>query len=260
MTTVGLLFPGEMGAAVGAAARAEVLWASEGRSQATAARAAEAALRDVGSLEALARASEIVLSVCPPGIAEEVARAVAAAGFEGLYVEANAIAPARAERIARETGLRVVDGGIVAKTAINLYLSGDEHDVETIAALFAGSEVVPIPLSGGVGAASALKLAFGGWNKIGVLLAAQAHAIASAYGLRQELTAEGVGTEGVVRAGPKAWRWAAEMEEIAETCAALGLPDGLGRAAAEICRRWDGHRGRAPELDELLAELANRPG
>ena len=50
------------------------------------------------------------------------------------------------------------------------------------------------------------------------------------------------------------------MEEIAEACAALGLSDGLGRAAAEICRRWDGHRGRAPELDELLADLANRAG
>ena len=260
MTTVGLLFPGEMGAAVGAAAHAEVLWASEGRSRATAARAAEAGLRDVGSLQALAHESEIVLSVCPPGIAEEVARAVAAGGFEGLYVEANAIAPARAERIASETGLRVVDGGILAKTAINLYLSGDEHDVETVAALFDGSDVVPIPLPGGVGAASALKMAFGGWNKIGVLLAAQAHAIAGAYGVREQLAAEGVGTEGLVRAGPKAWRWAAEMEEIAETCAALGLSDGLGHAAAEICRRWNRHRGRAPELDELLTDLTNRAG
>ena len=213
-----------------------------------------------GTLEALAAESEIVLSVCPPGIAEEIARAVAAAGFAGLYVEANAIAPARAERIARESGLRVVDGGILAKTAINLYLSGDDHDVETVAALFDGSDVVPIRLPGGVGAASALKMAFGGWNKIGVLLAAQAHAIAHAYGVREQLAAEGVGTEGVVRAGPKAWRWAAEMEEIAETCAALGLPDGLGRAAAEICRRWDGQRGRAPELDELLADLANHAG
>jgi hypothetical protein len=255
MTTVGLLFPGEMGAAVGAAADADVVWASAGRSAETAARAAEGGLRDVATLGALAAESEIVLSVCPPGIAEEVARAVAAAGFDGLYVEANAIAPARAERIASETGLRVVDGGIVAKSAINLYLSGNQDDVETVAALFDGSDVVPIPLPGGVGAASALKLAFGGWNKIGVLLAAQAYAIARAYGVAEALAGEGVGAEAIPRAGPKAWRWKAEMEEIAATCAALGLPDGLGKAAAEICTRWERHRGGDPELSELLDDL-----
>ena len=259
MTRVGLLFPGEMGAVVGAAARAEVLWASENRSEATVGRAGAAGLRDVGSLEAVVAESEIILSVCPPGIAEAVAQSVAEAGFDGLYVEANAIAPARAERIAGELGLRVVDGSIVSRGPIDLYLSGDEADVERVAALFAGTDVVGIPLPGGVGAASALKMAFGGWNKIGVLLAAQAHAIAAAYGVGEPLAAEGVPTEGVVRAGPKAWRWADEMEEIAQTCASLGLPDGLGRAAAEVCARWAEQRGRAPELDELLADLAGRP-
>ncbi len=257
MTRIGLLFPGEMGAAVGAAARGDVLWASEGRSAETAARAAS--FRDVGSLGALVAESEIVLSICPPGIAEDVAGQVAEAGFDGLYVEANAISPRRAERIASGRGLRVVDGGILAKSAIDLYLSGAEEDVQRVAELFEGTEVHALPLPGGIGAASALKMAFGGWNKIGVLLAAQAHAIAAAYGVDDALVAEGVPVESVLRAGPKAWRWAAEMEEIAETCAALGLPDGLGRAAAEVCARWDGHRGRTPNLDELLADLARGP-
>jgi 3-hydroxyisobutyrate dehydrogenase-like beta-hydroxyacid dehydrogenase len=255
LTRVGLLFPGEMGAAVGAAVDGEVLWVSEGRSAETAARAEEGGFRDVGSLEALARESDVVLSVCPPEIAEDVARAVAAAGFEGLYVEANAIAPARVERIARETGLRVVDGGIIAKRRVNLYLSGRRPDVERVAALLEGSDVVPMPLTGGVGAASALKMAFGGWNKIGVLLAAQAYAIARAHGVAEALAGEGVGADAIARAGPKAWRWRAEMEEIAETCAALGLPDGLDTAAADICRLWERHRGRTPELSELLDDL-----
>ena len=254
MTRIGLLFPGEMGAAVGAAARGDVLWASEGRSVETAARAV--GFRDLGSLGALVAESEIILSICPPAIAEDVAGQVAAAGFDGLYVEANAIAPRRAERIASELGLRVVDGGIVAKSAIDLYLSGANEDVQRVGALFEGTDVHALPLPGGIGAASALKMAFGGWNKIGVLLAAQAHAIAAAYGVDEALAAEGVPTDSVLRAGPKAWRWAAEMQEIADTCAALGLPDGLGRAAAEICARWDGHRGRTPALDELLADLA----
>jgi Domain of unknown function (DUF1932) len=257
VTRVGLLFPGEMGAIVGAAARGEVVWASKGRSAETAARAAAGGFRDVGSLDALVRESELVLSICPPGIAEEVARAVAEAGFDGLYVEANAIAPARAEGIAAETGLRLVDGGIIARTRVALYLSGGPEDVERVAGLFTGSDVDAIGLPGGAGAASALKLAFGGWNKIGVLLAAQAHAIARAYGVTDALSAEGVGTETIPRAGPKAWRWEAEMEEVAAACAELGLPDGLGRAAAEVCRRWQHHRGGRPELGELLTDLSS---
>ena len=255
MTRVGLLFPGEMGALVGEAADAEVLWASEGRSPETAARAEEGGFRDVGSVEALVAESEIVLGICPPAIAEEVAGAAAEAGFEGVYVEANAIAPARAERIAAETGLRVVDGGIIARTNVNLYLSGGEGEVAAVAELFDGSDVNAIPLPGGIGAASALKMAFGGWNKIGVLLAAQSYAIARAYGVAGALAGEGVGAEGIPRAGPKAWRWQAEMEEIAATCAALGLPEGLGKAAAEVCERWARHRGGTPELSELLDDL-----
>jgi 3-hydroxyisobutyrate dehydrogenase-like beta-hydroxyacid dehydrogenase len=255
VTTVGLLYPGEMGAAVGAAADADVVWASDGRSEETAARAAEGGFRDAGTLEALVTESELVLSVCPPEIAEDTARAVAAAGFEGLYVEANAISPDRVLRIVDETGLRLVDGAILAKRAINLYLSGDERDVEQVSLLFDGSDVVPIPLPGGVGSASALKMAFGGWNKIGVLLAAQAYAIARAYGVAEALAEEGVPADGIPRAGPKAWRWRAEMEEVAASCAALGLPDGLGRAAADVCERWERHKGGRPDLSELLDDL-----
>jgi 3-hydroxyisobutyrate dehydrogenase-like beta-hydroxyacid dehydrogenase len=255
MTRVGLLFPGEMGAIVGAAADGDVLWAREGRSPATAARAEEGGLRDAGSLDRLVAESELILSVCPPGIAEEVARDVAARKFEGVYVEANAISPERTQRIAAETGLRLVDGGIISRTRVNLYLSGDETDVDAVALLFEDSDVDAIPLPGGVGAASALKMAFGGWNKIGVLLTAQAYAIAGAYGVAEALAGEGVDAGPVPRAGPKAWRWEDEMEEIARTCEQLGLPDGLGKAAAEFCRRWAHHRGGKPELSRLLADL-----
>jgi 3-hydroxyisobutyrate dehydrogenase-like beta-hydroxyacid dehydrogenase len=253
VTRVGLLFPGEMGAAVGEAVDADVLWASEGRSAETRARAR--GFRDVETVASLVAESEIVLSICPPEIAEEVARDVAGRGFEGLFVEANAISPARAERIASTTGLRVLDGSILAKGAINLYLSGNDCDVAEVAALFAGADVVAVPLPGGIGAASALKMAFGGWNKIGVLLAAQAYAIARAYGVDEALADEGVPAGPIPRAGPKAWRWRAEMEEVAATCAALGLPEDLGRAAAEVCRRWEHHRGEQPDLIRLLDDL-----
>jgi hypothetical protein len=256
VTRVGLLFPGEMGALVGSAVRGEVLWASEGRSEATRERAY--AFTDVGTVRELVAASEIVISLCPPAIAEDVAGEVAAEGLDGVYVEANAIAPERMERIAGQ--LRCVDGSVIGRTGVHLYLSGDPDDVAQVAALFDGDDVRAIPLEGGIGAASALKMAFGGWNKIGIALAAQAHAIARAYGVAEALEGEGVESDRVLRAAPKAWRWAPEMEEVAATCAALGLPDGIPRGASELYSRWDAHRDRPAELDRLLDDLASGTG
>lgn len=256
--TVGLLFPGEMGAELGAAARADVLWASEGRSEATARRAARAGLEDVGTIAALAEGSEIVLSVCPPAIAEEVAAQVSALGFGGLYVDANAVAPARMGRI-EETlsgaGARVVDGAVLGSKGLHLYLAGDASDVAQVARLFAETRVDAIALPGGIGAASALKMAFGGWNKIGIALAAQAHAIARAYGVEAALAAEGVTSERIARSAARAWRWAPEMEEVARTCAELGLPDGIARGAAELYARWERHRDAEVELSRLIDDL-----
>jgi 3-hydroxyisobutyrate dehydrogenase-like beta-hydroxyacid dehydrogenase len=255
VTRVGLLFPGEMGTLVGAGADAEVLWTSEGRSEATANRAEAAGFRDVGSVAELVAAGEIVLSICPTAIAEEVAAAVGAAGFEGLYVEANAITPARADRIAASLP-RCVDGSVIARAGLNLYLSGDADDIAEVVEIFREGEVNAIPLEGGIGAASALKMAFGGWNKIGTALTAQAYAIARAYGVEDALAGEGVESDRILRAGPKAWRWAPEMEEVAATCASLGLLDGMPRGAAELFSRWEAHRDRPAELEQLLDDLA----
>ena len=253
---VGLLFPGEMGAVVGADVRGTVVWASEGRSAATRARAT--AFDDAGTVAELAAHSDAILSVCPPAIAEDVAREVAGLGFGGLYVDANATSPARMERIG---GLlpRVVDGSIVAKLRLNLYLSGEPADVAAAAALFAGDTVQPLPLPGGIGAASALKMAFAGWNKIGAVLEAQAYAVASAYGLEAELEREGVESRRIGRTAGRAWRWVAEMHEIGDTHAALGLDDGVARGAAAALEAWAGHRDEIDiPVPTLLDELRNR--
>ncbi len=231
MTRVGLLFPGSMGAAVGAAAQAEVLWASDGRSEATARRAA--AFRDVGSVAALVGASDVVLSICPPAIAEEVAEQVFALGFDGTFVEANAITPERMRRIAR-LGDAVVDGSIIATKGIHLYLAG--AGAEQVADLFEGTDVTGIPLDAEIGAASALKMAFGGWNKIGIALTAQAHAIARAYGVDDRLEAEGVPKDRLPRMAERAWRWAPEMDEIADTCTEIGWAEAIPRAAGAFYR------------------------
>jgi 3-hydroxyisobutyrate dehydrogenase-like beta-hydroxyacid dehydrogenase len=241
-----------MGALVGSAVNGEVLWASEGRSEATRKRAES--FRDVGTVRELVAASDVVISLCPPGIAEDVAGEVAAEGFGGIYLEANAIAPERVKRIAAY--LRCVDGSVISRSDVNLYLSGDADDVAAIAALFPEGEVKPIALEGRVGAASALKMAFGGWNKIGTALTAQAYAIARAYGVDDALAAEGVDAERFVRSARKAWRWAPEMEEVAETAEALGLPGGMGRGAADLFRRWEAHRDQPGDLEELLRDLS----
>ena len=231
MTAVGLLFPGDMGASIGRAVRGETLWASEGRSEATRRRAAD--FTDVGSVAELVDGSDIILSICPPAIAEAVANDVFARGFDGVFVEANAISPQRMRRVA-ELGMRVVDGSIIAARGIHLYLAGD--DAAEVATLFDGSDVRAIPLHAEIGAASALKMAFGGWNKIGIALTAQARAIAAAYAVEEHLDDEGVAADRLPRMADRAWRWAPEMDEIAETCSELGVNDAIPRAAGAFYR------------------------
>ena len=87
-----------MGAAVAALLRSgahDVLWASHGRSDATAARAEEAGLRDAGSVRALAAACDVAISVCPPGAAADVARAMAGCRPGGILLAHDGIADAR---------------------------------------------------------------------------------------------------------------------------------------------------------------------
>ena len=142
-----------------------VLWASAGRSGSTQARAQRANLQDAGTVAELVKASEIVLSVCPPHLAEEVASEVAHLGFTGVYVEGNAISPDRTraiQRIVEDAGAHYVDGGIIGGPAwtreakTHMYLSGPR--AQEVAACFAGSPLQTPVISERIGAASALKM------------------------------------------------------------------------------------------------------
>ena len=275
--TVGLLHPGEMGAAVGqclAAAGHRVLWVPEGRSAASAARAAAAGLTAAsGGLAGLVREADVIVSVCPPHAALGVARQVAAlgvarqvAGFGGVYADANAVSPATARGIAaivEAGGASYVDGGIigtppVAPGFIRLYLSGARAG--EVQRLFAGSEVDARVIAGdALYAASALKMAYASWTKGSAALLLTARALARAEEVEETLLAEwGISQPGLTErsaraagsAEAKGWRWVAEMEEIAETMAAAGLPDGFHQAAAEVYRRvQDRAAGDAPAAD-----------
>src|SRR5438034_10089019 len=102
-----------MGSAVGACLTARgtrVLWASEGRGDNSARRAAEVGIEDVRTVERLSAEADFVLSICPPHAARDVA--VSLHGFSGIYVDANAISPVTTREIA-EGFERFVDGGIV---------------------------------------------------------------------------------------------------------------------------------------------------
>ena len=236
---VGLLHPGEMGSAVGAAAAAnghEVLWASEARSDATRGRAS--AFRDTGTVSALVAESDVILSICPPDAAREVA--AACAGFDGIYVDANAISPARAQEVAA-LQVRFVDAGIVGgpptEPGTTLYLSGG--DAQQVAGLFAGSLLETRVVSD----ASALKMVYAAWTKGTAAMLLAIREVARHFGVEDEwrLAApellERLG-RAEASAAKKGWRWWGEMEEIADTFAAAGEPEGFHRAASEVFRRW----------------------
>ena len=174
IATVALLHPGNMGATIGAAAAtsgARVLWASKDRGSATRRRAEQAKLTDAGDLPAAVRQSDVVLSVCPPHAALEVAHAVAAENFAGIYLDANAVSRATAEEIGKivgASGASFVDGGIIGSPVkqpgtTRLYLSGTR--AADIAALFSGSMLDARAIGAEPGAASALKVAYAAWTK-----------------------------------------------------------------------------------------------
>ena len=244
---VAVLHPGEMGAAVGAqlvSAGHETVWDPDGRSPATRRRAEQAGL----IADPDARTAEVVISVCPPSAALEMARSLA--GTTGLVIDANAVSPATALEIGEVLNGRWVDGAIVGPPprqagTTRLYLSGPR--AEEAAELFRGPHLEPVVLEGSPVAASAVKMAYAAWTKgsAALLLAtmetARGHGVEAALrgewersqpALAQRLT----GAERSAR--DKGWRWVGEMEEIAATFAAVDQPDGFHRAAAEVFRRY----------------------
>jgi 3-hydroxyisobutyrate dehydrogenase-like beta-hydroxyacid dehydrogenase len=264
-----------MGGVVGAcavAAGARVLWVSEGRSPATRERAAGAGLEDAGSLGALVAASDVILSVCPPHAALDQAREVAARRFTGLFVDANAVAPATAREIGaivEGAGATFVDGGIIgppprAAGSTRLYLSGRE--AKRAVALFESSALEAIAVNDSPGAASALKMAYAAYTKGSSALLMAIRALASCEGVDEALLAEWrrsqpelpKRSESAARDNArKAWRFVGEMEEIAATFEAAGLPGGFHEAAAEIYRRLAPYKDAAtpPSMAEVVGPL-----
>ncbi|MBM7052965.1 DUF1932 domain-containing protein [Streptomyces durocortorensis] len=277
MTTVTVLHPGSMGAAVAAelvVGGHEVLWVPKGRSERTWRRAREAGATACDSLaEALCR-SAVVLSVCPPQAAEDVAATVAAHGFAGVYVDVNAISPQRVRRIAGEVrpGSAVVDGSVFGQPpgegrTARLYLAGADSAVDLVASLFTDSALHVCRVGDTAGSASALKMAFASYQKAARTLAGVAHALAGAHGVGDQLTAEAEimfsailsDPEHVPSVAARAWRWAPEMEEVADTLGAAGLPTDMAEATARVLAYWERDKDRYDvSVAHALSQL--RPG
>jgi len=230
---------GEMGAAVGRRLRecgAKVMTSLTGRSAASIERVKRAGLEVIDD-DNLVREADFVMSIVPPGVATEVARRFCDPLLRGeakpIFVECNAIAPASTRRIeAILKGVRFIDAGIIGGPPVagiqdptkgpRFYASGaDAKELMRLAKYGLDVAVLDAP----VGAASALKLAYAGMTKGFTALATAMVNAASREGLADALRAELSRTQpgflarlerSIPDMFPKAYRWVAEMEQIAE--------------------------------------------
>jgi 3-hydroxyisobutyrate dehydrogenase-like beta-hydroxyacid dehydrogenase len=249
-----------------------VYWASEGRSPQTHERAKKINLLDKYSVAKLCDECSIILSVCPPHAAEDVAKEVIVNGFRGVYLDANAISPQRAIRIDHvmsDAGAEFVDGGIIGGPAWQsgrtlLYLSGKE--AQRVASCFSAGPLETAIIGDSAGKASALKMCYAAYTKGSTALLSAILAVAEALDVREELTnqwsrggsdfAEQTNRR-VRRVTAKAWRFVGEMKEIESTFENVGLPGDFHAAAAEIYRRIAGFKNaqEVPSLVDVLTAL-----
>ncbi len=274
---VAVIAPGAMGSAVAArlvAQGAEVRTSLAGRSAASAARAREAGMRDADD-DAIA-ASDLILSIIPPGealaLAERLRPALARAARKPVYVDCNAINPQTVARLAAalaSAGCPFVDGGIIGppprsgRPGTQIYLSGP--DAARVAVLSEYGLEMPV-LPGPVGAASTLKMSYAGITKGFTALGAAMVLAATRAGTAEHLKRELADSQPqllawLVRQTPnmygKAYRWVAEMEEIAgfvgDDPAAGALFEAAARFYAAIAADHAGDQAATGRLSEFCA-------
>jgi 3-hydroxyisobutyrate dehydrogenase-like beta-hydroxyacid dehydrogenase len=279
---VGIIAPGAMGAAVGrvlAEGGARVLTVLQGRSEASAARTRSAGMIATSD-EALVREAAIILSIVPPGAAvalvERLLPSLRQAAHRPLFVDCNAVAPATVERIARlleGTPCRFVDGAIIGgppkpgAAGPKFYLAGPEAEAaDPLAALGLDLRRMAAPL----GAASALKMSYAALTKGLTALCAAAALGASRAGAAAALLAELEESQKPLLAWarghipamyPKAYRWVAEMEEIAAFMGEHEAAREIYQGAAKLYAGLAGPEGAADiaALDAFV-EAAQRRG
>jgi 3-hydroxyisobutyrate dehydrogenase-like beta-hydroxyacid dehydrogenase len=256
---IGVVSPGAMGSAVGASlARSghRVVATLAGRSARTRDLAAAAPFDVVDDLAAVTAGSDLVLSVVPPGQAAAVAEAVAGVP---LLVDLNAISPLTVDQIDRAlagSGTGLVDGSISGPPpwqpgTTRIYLSGPRA-AEVAALGFDGVDVRVVGAE--LGAASAVKMCTGSVYKGTALILAHALVAARRNGVLDEVRDDLEGSfpelmDGIDRylasSASKAHRYVGEMDQIAATQGAAGLPPEVFEAMATAYE----HLARSPAGD-----------
>jgi putative dehydrogenase len=237
---IAIIAAGQMGAAVGKRLShngLRVVTSLEGRSPDSVSRAAASSMLSVSPDELAA--ADIFLSIVPPGeaegLADRLAPVLTRAPKKPVYVDCNAVSPRTVEAIAaivEATGTPFVDAGIIGgppkpgAAGPVFYLSGERAG--EVAALQEFGLACKV-LDGPIGAASALKMSYGGITKGLTALASVMILAASRAGTADALRRELSDSQPMLLAWferqipsmfGKAYRWVAEMEEIAEFVAA----------------------------------------
>jgi 3-hydroxyisobutyrate dehydrogenase-like beta-hydroxyacid dehydrogenase len=275
-----VIAPGMMGAAVGKRLvdnGVKVLTSLEGRSGETAARAKAADMAAVSDEEIAG--SDFFLSILPPGdalaLVERFAPVLKASNAKPVYVDCNAINPATVERVAAAiapTGCPFVDAGIIGSppkpgdAGPRIYASGPA------ATRFAGLRDYGLDirvLDGALSAASALKMSYAGITKgtqaIGAAMMLAATRAGSADALFKEL--QGSQKEmlawfqrALASMPPKAYRWVAEMHEIAgfvgDDPTASELYQGAAHFYERIAADFDGGKQDVKALGDFLSKAS----
>lgn len=261
MTSILILHPGEMGSSLGACLcsnQHHVGWVSDSRSAATRKRAEAEGFSEYFDLDRALPNMDVVLSICPPEFAEATAESVLALNFRGVYVDANATSPMTAGRIAAMVGENYVDGSIIGPPArragaTRMYLSGMQASF--VRELFSDTFASPTDLGPAVTAASALKMCYAAYTKGTSALLINIRALAEANAVTDALISEWSISQPDLHArsertgpsvSPKAWRFAAEMREIASTFAENDLPNGFHEGAAQVYERLADFKDEPP--------------
>jgi 3-hydroxyisobutyrate dehydrogenase-like beta-hydroxyacid dehydrogenase len=275
---VAVIAPGMMGAAVGKRLvdnGVKVLTSLKGRSAETAGRAKTAGM-SVANDEEIA-ASDFILSILPPGdavaLAERFQPALKASNAKPVYVDCNAINPKTVDRVAAviaPTDCPFVDSGIIGSppkpgdAGPRFYASGPA--APRFATLRQYGLDVRV-LDGAISAASALKMSYAGITKgtqaIGAAMMLAATRAGSADALFAELSSSQKEMfawfkRGLALMPPKAYRWVAEMHEIAgfvgEDPTAHELYEGAAHFYERIAEDFDGGKKDVTALTEFLGK------
>jgi putative dehydrogenase len=260
---------------------AEVRTLLTGRSAATVARARAAGMT-AASHDQIAEA-DFILSIVPPGqavaLAESLVPAIRAARRKPIYLDCNAVNPEtvlRIDHMVREAGASFVDGGIIGpppeldSTKTRIYLSGPDAGKVSILEQYGLS--MPVQ-PGPVGAASAMKMSYAGITKGFTALGATMMLAATRAGTAEALIAEMKVSQPALlqwlttqmpKMHSKAYRWVAEMEEIAAFVGPEQTGDGFYQAAARLYERiaadFEGPHLETDALDAFCRAATNLPG